>query len=198
MTNLSFINLASRKCIKMTGRFYINKFRQQNPTSENLPLFISKRSKNNKETNEAYQVRYAGICKTFSTLSSSLTFTENILNNQLEDLIKTDIIISSVFVKEENEIRVVTKGIDRDEPYFFSEKIKKNIPLQFQIDTFESSCYIMWKLHFMKFNTEYRLILLRKKWIGNTHVNRPTNHLSPRVHAKTSIHGSSKFQNKLF
>jgi hypothetical protein len=182
----------------MTGRFHIKKFRRQDSTGGTLPLFISKRSKNNKETNEAYQVRYGGICKTFPTVEKSITFTEKILNNQLEDIVKTDIIISSEFVKEENEIRIVTKGIDRDEPYFFSEKIKKNVPLQFQIDTFESSCYVMWKLYFMKFNTEYRLTLLRKNWIGNTHVNRPTNHLSTRVHAKTPIHSTSKFKDQLF
>lgn len=168
----------------MSGHFYIKRFRQQGLSEENLPLFVVKRSARGKKIKEAFQARYAGIHKTFPTIEASLVFVEKILNNQLEDIKKTDLIISSVCDDEKQEIIVTLKGIDKDDNYFFSEKYKRDIPLHFQQEIFEVSCCVIWKLYFMKFNSDYRFVLLRKNWIGSTRINPVTRNFSNKTKNK--------------
>ena len=180
----------------MSRHFYIKKFREHKEGT--LPLFVVRRSSKNSKIKEAFQVRYAGINKTFPTVEASLVFTEKILNNQLEDIKKFDLIIGSVCDDEKQEITVTLKGVDRDDYYFFSEKYKRGIPLHFQQETFEFSCCIVWKLYFMKFNSDYRLTLLRKNWIGSNRVKQTSKYIPNKSKAKVSPNTSVNQTMKLF
>lgn len=182
----------------MSGSYYIKKFRRSNASQEATPLFVIRRPKSGKNLSEIFQVRYTNICKTFDDKQNSIIFVEKLLNNRLEDLCKKDIIISVTHCDKTREIIIVVKGIDKDEPHVCIEKYKQYFSLAYQISQFEASCFIMWKLLFMKFNNGYRQALLERNLIGNTNVQQTSNHFPSRVPAQASAYIASQQQSQFY
>lgn len=72
------------------------------------------------------------------------------------------VIVKVVVMKKQKEICVFTKGIAEGIDYFYFEKIKDKEDLDYQVEVFTASCFVLWKLNFMRHNAIYRETLLKK------------------------------------